>query len=209
MTRSHRKAVSSTVPSLHDTSPPPSSRALYIYSCALSLGEADRISRRKRDRVIAFFHATVVGGDRPVSRIPPGDAAERPPSPLGSLQSTPSPVFHYFLVFEFDINCRCGLVTWQLRLFLIATFLVDYFLYCCGPLQNTCTEKSVEGSSSSIIINKTRTFVWFLSFPGKDLSIYKNTNGKSCGDFSSIEFKQHCSSIELRTPGMVQYKQGR
>ncbi|KAI3526304.1 hypothetical protein L1887_05552 [Cichorium endivia] len=78
-------------------------------------------------------------------------------------------VFHYFLVFEFDINCRCGLVAWQLRLFLTATFLVDSFLHCCGPLQNTSTEKRVEGSSSSIIINKTRTFVWFLSFPGKDL----------------------------------------
>ncbi|KAI3503983.1 hypothetical protein L1887_32519 [Cichorium endivia] len=52
-------------------------------------------------------------------------------------------------------------------------------------------EKRVEGSSSSIIINKTRTFVWFLSFPGKDLSICKNTNGKSCGDSSSVEFKQH------------------
>ncbi|KAI3722392.1 hypothetical protein L2E82_33430 [Cichorium intybus] len=48
-------------------------------------------------------------------------------------------------------NCiviRLGLVAWQLRLFLTATFLVDSFLHCCGPLQNTYTEKRVEGSSS-------------------------------------------------------------
>ncbi|KAI3518722.1 hypothetical protein L1887_07534 [Cichorium endivia] len=93
------------------------------------------------------------GGSIASSDVTTGGSSSAPASHSGGPMIAPTlrlhllsyspPLTLFFSALTFDINCRCGLVAWQLRLFLTATFLVDSFLHCCGPLQNTCTGKLI------------------------------------------------------------------